>query len=500
MSYKFLTDLLKCQSCNNPLEDAKILPCGIFCIYCVSNLVKNANESTREFLCNSCHEIHHIPVNDFSNWKALKEIKSALNLNRNLNQLEKSLNTFEFQLKNSIDLIKEHCLGLRNETNSEAEAAIKQIQVARDESLEEINLYEARCISNLESNNLIKQEFETIMIESNQFHSKWQKYLKDNQLDEMEMDKAYKETWNFRNKVNNGLLGFEWFLFEKKKNRKYFSINIDSSILKIDKYNEFENDEVFLKRILDNFYLQWGLDFNQFDLKSFETGKFAIVYQDGLDMVNVAIFDSNLNICKSTQTSFCSNVKINIKLKVDNGLLIFSCNHLKKFKLVLMNSNLEIIKSITIPNKILSLDANETNIYCLTSGKTLMIFDHELKLVESVDQTGYNKGIKQISFKNNKFYSLFKDKINIMDKDGDSVIVIKTNGDKMVFDSQSNLLVLSLVKDNKIFKYDSNGNLKEEISTRFGGASMFDIFLNEKDKIFSIDKMNGRIFLEIGKN
>ena len=51
-----------------------------------------------------------------------------------------------------------------------------------------------------------------------------------------------------------------------------------------------------------------------------------------------------------------------------------------------MNSNLELIQSNIISYSVISLDANEKNIYCLTNDYRIVILDHKLNAINSIGQ------------------------------------------------------------------------------------------------------------------
>ena len=70
------TSLIKCQLCQSILKEAKILPCGLFCNNCITELTKNFDQESKEFTCKPCDETHPIPKNGFKSWKALNEFYS----------------------------------------------------------------------------------------------------------------------------------------------------------------------------------------------------------------------------------------------------------------------------------------------------------------------------------------------------------------------------------------------------------------------------------------
>ena len=156
-----------------------------------------------------------------------------------------------------------------------------------------------------------------------------------------------------------------------------------------------------------------------------------------------------------------------------------------------MDSNLQLIKSITISCQIISLDANEENIYCLANKPICksMIFDHQLNNCKNIGQSSNKKQafymtnqMTQIAYRDNKFYCLYPKRIDILNEStGILFKMISIQGNKMAFDSQSNLFVLSVILS-KIFKYDEDGLLKEQIKVK-NISSRSKFLINEDDKI-----------------
>ena len=64
--------IIKCPLCKNILKDAKILPYGVYCMSCVKELTYYADETTKEFECNSYRIIHIIPENCFMKWNSFE--------------------------------------------------------------------------------------------------------------------------------------------------------------------------------------------------------------------------------------------------------------------------------------------------------------------------------------------------------------------------------------------------------------------------------------------
>ena len=224
-----VSSLIKCQMCQCKLTEAKILLCGLFCNNCTVQLCKNVDKGSNEFTCKSCDETHSIPKNGFKRWKALnefysKELKleeiyrgeSAEKLKQNLNEIREHINYLEFNLKNGTDKVKEHCLRLRNEVSLEAEITIERIQDIRDVLIEEINDYQAICLSQIESDKIQKQQFQKFIDELKDFDKVWSEYLKKYQIHDSEMVKANGLSLELETMVNKVKINLDNFFFNNK--------------------------------------------------------------------------------------------------------------------------------------------------------------------------------------------------------------------------------------------------------------------------------------------
>ena len=552
-----LSSFIKCKSCKTKLKEAKILPCDHFCSNCVDQLTKSTDKETREFTCKSCDETHTIPKKGFKAWKALNEFYSKElpldtiyrgekieKLKKNLEKIRIQIEDLDLTLSKSVYSVKEHCLELRKEISSQAQMAIENIQNVRNEMIDKVCEYEKKCIYNLESNDKINHKFNEFLIELKCFNTEWTEYLKKCQINDAEIAKANNSVLKLKKRFKEEKTNLEKFIFRNKsmsftKNDLKIETNFlgnlyDKTIGAID-INQFKI--VKFKDILNNFNV-----FNNryIDVCSFENQQLAVVYPDDSLRVNVAIIDKNQNISKTTRTNFylnfinanfTSNSNYNtVQLKTIKSLIILFCK-IKQltprttpvlgtsiqypsvqnlFYLSLVDSNLELIKSIDIQIPIVSIDANETSIYCLTNDNKIMIFDNQLNKAKTIDTISnnprqpytfgnisnvatVNHSTIQLLEKFNNFCHLYPGKIDIL-KGPDLIKSIPILGNKMAFDSQSNLLVLS-VNSSKIYKYNLDGVLQNEIDLENVPAGL-EFCVDEGDKILYFNKAQNCFYLD----
>ena len=197
-SEESLSKLINCSLCGLKMNEAKILPCGAFCAVCVDEMMGIDSDRLK---CRSCGKSHEIPEEGFMEWKALEEFYSeklniqeiyrgevAEKLKKNLKEIKKNMDELADNFNQSENLVKEHCLKLRNEVMLESETRIKEIQDMSEKMIAEINEYESKCIKNF-----VKDDhFEIIefSVEMSIFYEEWNKYLMKHQIKDAEMEKA----------------------------------------------------------------------------------------------------------------------------------------------------------------------------------------------------------------------------------------------------------------------------------------------------------------------
>ena len=110
-------------------------------------------------MCQATQKKAEFPVNE-----ALKKLlnKSSAEVYRgdlvekfksNLKEIEAQKIKIEYILKNSVDMIKEHCIELRCDVDLATEMLIRDIQKQRDVMIQQIDDYEAKTIELLQTDN-----------------------------------------------------------------------------------------------------------------------------------------------------------------------------------------------------------------------------------------------------------------------------------------------------------------------------------------------------------
>ena len=429
--------------------------------------------------------------NGFRYWEALnqfyeKELKSeeiyrgetSELLKKNLKEIRKNINTLNFTLSHSADVVKDQCLKLQHEVSQEAEVLIKQIKDIRDKMLKEINYYQMSCISNLQSDKILKQNSNAFINEMTKFRHEWSEYLKRYQINDAEMVKANNSALKLENRFKKQKFNLEKSIFNNKLiSFRNNQVQIEKTIIGNLNYTPIDAKDIDQLQVFKLADILNDLEVSKVEylnLDIFENGNTVIMYPSNSNKVNFVVINKDRNICNLTQTNFECNASARTGFKaVKDSLIFYLYDHPKLsdcFILALMDSNLKLTKQSSIPDHVISLDANESNIYCLSRYFKIMIFDYKLNYIKTIGQSGFQDQayyltnmVKQIIIKDTKLYCLYPVKIEILNEPtGVLFKSIPIQGNQMAFDSQFYLLVLS-ISESKIFKYNLEGILKDEI-------------------------------------
>ena len=513
--------LIKCQLCKAKPTEAKILPCDIFCNNCVDELTKGTNEETKEFICKSCHETHTIPKNGFKTWKALNEFYSkelsseeinrdetAEKLNKNLLKIQDQINRMNFTLINKVDVLKEHCLKLRNEVDSYAEIAIKQTQHVRNEMLQEIENYQTKCLFNMETDKTQVQKSTHFLNELKDFNQEWNVSLDRYQMNKADMVKANEIAFGLEQRFKKEDKDLEKLIFiDRPMIFRKSKLKIENNFLGI-----FDAIDLYqLRMVKFSDIMIKGSRAQCFGFDLYKDGKIAITYSDKSGKLCIAILVENFKFIKSMQTAIYIDAVHSVKLKTVNDFLIFTISHECSFRddLVLVNSNLEQVNTNEEIGFVNSFYGNEENIYCLeikyqsnVCRVVINIFDYQLNQIEQIGQGKdpnqpfyFTTKVRQLCCRERRFFLLYQEKIDIIDESTGLLLnSIPVGGNQMAFDSEFNLVVLC-ISSSKLFKHNLESDLTDEIKLE-NVTETLEFFINQGNQIVYLDKSLKCLFFE----
>jgi hypothetical protein len=199
---------LLCSNCECRLDIPKILPCGeTICSLCETSIQVN----DQIFECLVCEEKHKMPENGFIINKSLSKIlalelskvsrgEAFDSLTKLLDNLQKKSNLIKLGIDNGTDLIKEHCMNLRNDVQLKTEECIEevilQVNDISTKIIDEINEYEQELIESNKKKSKSLEAFNSIVKELESFHTLNTEYLNKNVVDDKLVKKSNEEATN----------------------------------------------------------------------------------------------------------------------------------------------------------------------------------------------------------------------------------------------------------------------------------------------------------------
>ena len=237
---EIIEPLLKCPGCNKKYDEAKLLPCGIYCTKC---LIETLDNNIEKFQCKFCDDIHSIPETNFKNFKTLENFiskkpfvklddfsrgQSADDLKAHLKEIEESLNQFKLEIEKSLETVHDFYLNLRTEIQLETEVLIERIKDISESMIKEVQDKEKASLVYSNETNLLR--FKNIAFQMESFHAEWTKYLKNHDIKETETNRANLEAVQLKNDLLNQKKFLNSLIFG---NNKYEFIKHDSEINEI---------------------------------------------------------------------------------------------------------------------------------------------------------------------------------------------------------------------------------------------------------------------------
>ena len=506
---------LTCPTCSNRFNEPKILPCGrIVCLQCIQKVV---DMKSLDFICFLCDETHQVPKQGFPTCSLISELiketpyeiyrgKSAETLKTYLRDIQFQIDDLNNNLNNGIDKIKEHCIDLRNDVQLATETTIQYINELNQSMINRINDYEKICIDQYENEQEYKEKFVRIIKEMRSFHKEWENYLKmltiddDEILNAIELAKSKKSNLDIEKKhlkgftFNNQLLKFNKNILEIDKNI-LGSLNLNKiNIL-------FENlDKTNVSNLLPEFNRSSGL----VEVESIENGNFLIVYQNTANCLNILKYSLNSKHKLSEKTIGEPRALKSLKLKKHKNFIVLLALDSTKSScfLVGLDENLTLMRQFdfgAIMN-IIAIGTNDSGLFCLTSrpNSPMDVFNWQLQYAKSIGQSNnsnlgfyFPQNIKQLDHRNSKYIWLNSASLlNILDEvKGGVNCSIRISGDRFLFDSNSNIIVMS-DSAKKISYFNFNGILLNEIDLlKFPANVLFLIDTNDNFVFFDKNQL-----------
>ncbi len=188
--------------------------CCLKCIQTIKYSEPSDDDSTSQFKCIICSEEHNKPKSGtFPTCETLSvlleekpnEVYRSQNvetLKTNLNEIRLHLDKLEYDFNNGIDIIKEHAIELRTLLQLATEQSILDLHKFNEIMIKTIDNYEIECINKFTRNNrVIREKFDPIIKETNQFDEEVVTYLKRFQIDDKDVLNLIDQAVKFNSKL-----------------------------------------------------------------------------------------------------------------------------------------------------------------------------------------------------------------------------------------------------------------------------------------------------------
>ena len=521
-----ISKLLYCPGCKRKYNEAKILPCGIYCLDCVQIIVDKIGKN-REFRCQFCDDIHLVPSIGFKDYNVISELNSSkpkftLNevyrgeeveqLKENLRIIKSGTEDFSENLSKCISNVNNHCTKLRNDVIKATQAAKKKVDELGEDIIEQINNYQTECNLNIQNNKIKMHKFEKFLQDREFLHKKWAQYLDNYQINEKEVKKmnSYLRETCFEKEFENEQKSLRNFTF----NRKVMTFSGNEKNLENSVIGDLEFE---LTKIID-----FEKDFQASSVNPEEEELKIDFLEDGR-MISSHItenFTYHLKVLgiNSQYLEFTNTLDFKFKAFKNQIILYMSQNDqnmatndhseiMTNLTLKLLDSQLKSLKQTNLQDCIKAISATETNIYCLLDRhyQSVLILNYQLQQMKTLGQSCeanssfyFSKQITMFEKRDKHFYCLSQYKLDIVnEKTGmvNSTIYVPGTGKKIFIDSEENLIVVyKNLPDNPLIvsKYAADGQHLTHLEVE-NLPDKIDYFLDKQDNLVVFDKKNLRI-------
>jgi hypothetical protein len=523
-----INKLLNCSKCSQRFDVPKVLPCGKkICMQCIQIIkIIDSDDELAQFKCLMCSDEHVMPKNGFPTCETLmillnekpNEVYRSQNvetLKKNVNEIRLHLDKIDYDFNNGVDIIKEHCIELRTLLQLATEQSIMDLNKFNEIMIKQIDNYEKECISKFTQNNrLIRDKFDLIIKETNNFDEEVITYLKRFQIDDIDVQKLIEKavTYNSRLKYEKTKLANEIFDGKIKqfiKNKKKITENVlgrfgYENMICLDDLN---------KRKLKNLIFSCEKSSKcSIAIDMLDNGTYFIAYQN----TNSTLVFFTLNDEEKSQEKIFKNTSIlNVKRNKNQIALNYVLNG--NNCVAIIDHQLNIIYNNFIVKKVLR-GANESFLFFIADNddkmnsaslslinQPLHLYNWKNEFVNTIGQRNsindpfyFTTNIKQMNLFNGKYICLNETQLNILDEhNGLCLKQINIEADKFEYDSSSKELILLINSQRKLAYYDLNGELIKEIELNYESSPdlfKFSMFIDFENNLKFFDEYEHILF------
>jgi hypothetical protein len=322
---KEIDTILNCLNCHERFDKPKLLPCGeSICETCLKNILQNNNSN--KLKCPFCNNIHEIPEDgEFPTQKLLVEIlnmKPTKIFRGNLYEItdkllddnELLIQNFFKDLNNHEKKIRTHCQYLRHEIGQEKTCL-----------LQEVELYEQKCLNSLENKSIQKDHVLSLYTNSVQKLSLWKDELNRPVIEDTCLKFIYESAKQLEHVLLNSKSFFDSLLFLGQ-----LLVYLPSPNGHVLKYNEFSYSDILNIERLNNSYQASTIDYNHICRN---------LYNQAFEGIWLSLFTNDcLAICFQIYDVSLAQNRILMKLMDNNGQLLKENNDYVNSEVVTMTT------------------------------------------------------------------------------------------------------------------------------------------------------------------
>jgi uncharacterized protein YoxC len=404
-----IDSILICKICENKMVDPRILPCGkSVCHRCVDILADTDNNRIR---CQSCAQIHEIPVGGFYiNQLAQEMLECEANEVLQSNHIEEFkkflgiLNATKESIESTMECgdakIRDHCDKVKNDMQLAIEQAHAKLDEFHKDFMDEIDSHEKECQAKFKLIQQNKVDIDKALNESNELLSKSNHLLKQFKIDQTELATLFESAQSLQTNLEQ---------IKDEIQMKMFN----GSLLKFEKQKSFDSNVIgkIVKQNIDLHFLENIENMRELDvcskiectsyfrIKPFKSNSFLLLYSEK-NILNLLCFVRDGNTLFEKK-GLIKNEKIEEIIESyfaasKNNKIVYICTgekHLEQtsefYNLRSFDENFNLLAEIKLDKEPKGFEVNGENLFLLTQNEkcfTISMYNHNLEIVQTFGQ------------------------------------------------------------------------------------------------------------------
>jgi len=390
--------------------------------------------------------------------EAVERFKSVLN------EIDVHKSTLEGILQNGLCQIKDHCLSLRQKVDLAAEQAIEEIQLNREDLMQQIDSYEISTGQTFKNDQLSKDEFERSASECSSFSAQWRAYLKKVRINEEDILNTYDSAVALKTETERKIVQLNTLVFGRKL------IDFERGFTTMPGLGQIRHQSLNFCR-LDDFEC---LDISgrvcrakKIEVLARVDNSFEVFF---IDYCNRAVerltFDKQSSQVVGSDSVRKENYLCLRRIDETAVLTQYTDESEDSYLELLSASDLSVVELLRIDYDPLFISSCDRFVYSFGNAK-LNIFDRQLKLIKSIGQRAWPSrpfyfpaNIRQFECNNGRYFVLTRTHLRIMREDsGELIRSIEVAANNFIVNSRDGSVVLMNKSKKGLDYYTGDGVL-----------------------------------------